>query len=108
MRSVRVNSFFAKLFAMAFAFVCIVAITTSAHARCYTFQESHNGTDLFNPGGGAKTAATKKLMYSIEMWKQKKRIKRVRIGRVSTRCDPWNLDYLLPHHRCYAKARVCY
>ncbi|MEM8744742.1 MAG: hypothetical protein AAGF14_08930 [Pseudomonadota bacterium] len=108
MRSVRVFCNFPRVIAAAFAVSCIVAITTPAQARCYTFQESHNGTDLFNPGGGAKTAATKKLMYSIELWKQKRRIKRVRIGRVSTRCDPWNLDYVLPHHRCYAKARVCY
>ena len=108
MCSVRVNFCLSKFFAVAFAFSCIVATTSPAQARCYTFQESHNGTDLFNPGGGAKTAATKKLMYSIEMWKQKKRIKRVRIGKVSTKCDPWNVEYILPHHRCYAKARVCY
>jgi hypothetical protein len=80
----------------------------SAQARCYTFQESHNGTDLFNPAGGAKTAATKKLMHSIEGWRNKRGIRKVRIGKVSTRCDPWNMKYILPHHRCYAKARVCY
>lgn len=81
--------------------------TSPAEARCYTFQESHNGTDLFNPVGGAKTAATKKLMHSINGWKKKKGIKTVRIGKISHRCDPWNLNYLLPHHRCYARARVC-
>ena len=108
MRSVRVNFCLSSFFAVAFASACIVAITTPAQARCYTFQESHNGTDLFNWDGGAKMAAKKKLMHSIEMWKQKRRIKRVRIGRVSTRCAPWNMDYILPHHRCYAKARVCY
>ena len=79
----------------------------SAEARCYTFQESHNGTDLFNPGGGAKNTATIKLHESIEQWRQKKRIKKVRIGKVKIKCDPWNMDYLLPHHRCYARARVC-
>ena len=78
-----------------------------AEARCYTFQESHNGTDLFNLDGGAKVAARIKLMDSIEAWKQQHRIRRARIGKVRYRCDEWNLDYLLPHHRCFAKARVC-
>jgi len=87
---------------------CIATIATPAQARCYTFRESHNGTDLFNLDGGAKTAATKKLMYSIEMWQEKKGIKKVRVGKVSTTCAPWDIDYVLPHHRCYAKARVCY
>lgn len=79
-----------------------------AEARCYTFQESHNGTDLFNPGGGAKEAARIKLMESIEQWRQKKRLKTPRVGKVIYRCDTWNLNYILPHHRCYAKARACF
>lgn len=78
-----------------------------AEARCYTFQESHNGTDLFNPDGGAKGSAKIKLMESIETWRKNKRIRKVRIGKVKIRCDPWNADYILPHHRCYARARVC-
>lgn len=91
------------------AIIGVVAVNASpAEARCSTFQASHNGTDMFNPVGGAKTAATKKLMYSIDGWKQKKGIKRVRIGKVTTKCDPWNMKLLLPHHRCYARARVCY
>lgn len=94
---------------LAAAFVGIVAMNASpADARCYTFEESHNGTDLFNPVGGAKTAATKKLMYSVDVWKQKKGIKKVRIGTVKTRCDQWKMKLILPHHRCYARARVCY
>ncbi len=55
-----------------------------AAARCYTFQESHNGTDLFNLDGGAKTAATIKLMYSIEWWRKQNGIKKVRIGKMAT------------------------
>lgn len=84
-----------------------VMIPDQAQARCATFQASHNGTDLFNPIGGAKTAARKKLEYAAEQWQQKYNIKKLRYGKVSYRCDPWNLDYILPHHRCYAKARVC-
>ncbi len=82
--------------------------SSPAAARCHSFQESHNGTDLFNMDGGAKTAATRKLLYSIEGWQQQKGIKKVRIGKVATRCEPWDVKYVLPHHRCYARARVCY
>jgi len=94
---------------MMVAVICAAAGHVSpALARCYTFQESHNGTDLFNPEGGAKTAATKKLMHSIELWRDKKGISKVHVGKVSTHCDPWKAKLLLPHHRCYARARVCY
>lgn len=87
----------------------VLAMSASpADARCYTFEQSHNGTDLFNPAGGAKTAATRKLIYSVDVWKQKKGIKKVRVGKVKTRCEAWNMKYFLPHHRCYARARVCY
>jgi|GEM_PF-3005561 len=79
-----------------------------AEARCYTFQESHNGTDLFNPGGGAKEAARIKLMESIDQWRQKNGLSSPRVGKISYRCDPWNTNYILPHHRCYARARVCF
>lgn len=92
--------------------VCFFAVISCfagrAEARCYTFQESHNGTDLFNPGGGAKEAARIKLMESVEQWRTKKRLGPPRVGKISYRCDPWNLNYILPHHRCYAKARVCF
>ena len=104
MRSVR--------FVAGVAGICTIAaillIPERAEAGCATFQESHNGTDLFNPDGGAKTAARIKLMESVEQWRQKKGIRKVRVGKVSYRCDPWNMDYILPHHRCYARARVCW
>ena len=100
----RVSIFVIMSFLIFAGFVSMGA--SPAQARCSTFQESHNGTDLFNPQGGAKTAATRKLMYSIEGWKQQRGIKRVRIGKVSTRCDKWTAKYLLPHHRCYARARL--
>jgi hypothetical protein len=93
---------------VATALGAVVMNVSPAVARCYTFQESHNGTDLFNPDGGAKTAATIKLNSSVEQWQQKKGIKKVRMGKVTIKCKPWNMDYILPHHRCYARARVCY
>jgi hypothetical protein len=103
MRSVR--------FVVGVAAICAVAaivITPErAEARCATFKASHNGTDLFNLDGGAKTAARKKLEYAAEQWQSKYKLKKLRYGKVSYRCDPWNMDYILPHHRCYAKARVC-
>ena len=104
MRAVRIS----KSVLAATIFGAVIMNVSPAAARCYTFQESHNGTDLFNPDGGAKTAATMKLHESIEQWRQKKRINKVRIGKVKIKCDPWNMDYILPHHRCYARARVCY
>ena len=93
---------------VATAFGAVVMNVSPAVPRCYTFQESHNGTDMFNPDGGAKTAATIKLNSSIELWQQKKRIKKVRIGRVRTKCGEWYIKYLMPHHTCTARARVCY
>jgi len=89
-------------------FGVLVTGTSPVEARCYTFQASHNGTDIFNPVGGAKTAATIKLNTSIELWQQKKGIKKVRIGKVTIKCDPWSIKFILPHHRCYAQAQVCY
>lgn len=104
MRSVR----FAAGVAAACFLSGVVTVAGPAEARCYTFQESHNGTDLFNPGGGAKEAARIKLMESIEAWRQKKRLRKPRVGKVRYRCDPWNTEYILPHHRCYARARACF
>ena len=93
------------------AAICVSAavfmMPEQAEARCATFQASHNGTDLFNIEGGAKTEAKAKLMYSAEQWQAKYHLKKLRCGKFKYRCDPWNLDYILPHHRCYAKARVC-
>ena len=103
------RSFGMAVSAVVLCAVAVVALTpepAQAH-RCTIFKASHNGTDMFNPDGGAKGTAIAKLMDSIEMWRQKKGYKRVRIGKVKTRCDPWTLIVVLPHHRCYASARVC-
>ena len=87
--------------------VFVISATEPAEARrCYTFKASHNGTDMFNPDGAAGTA-TNKLHFSIEAWRQEKRIKRVRIGKVRTKCGEWYIMYALPHHTCTARARVC-
>lgn len=94
--------------ALIFGAAGLVLAPGVAEARCYTFQESHNGTDLFNPGGGAQEAARIKLMESIDQWRQKNRLRAPRVGKISYKCDPWNADYILPHHRCYAKARACF
>ena len=100
--------FIASVSAALLAGVFVISTPDSAEARrCYTFKESHNGTDMFNPDGGAKTAATIKLNTSIELWQQKKGIKKVRIGKVKTKCGEWYIKYLLPHHTCTARARVC-
>lgn len=90
-----------------FAFGLLALDVKHAQARCYWFKASHNGTDMFNPDGGAAGTARNKLMYSIEAWKTEKRKKRVRIGRVSTKCGDWYIKYLLPHKTCTARARVC-
>ena len=79
----------------------------SSHSRCKTFRASHNGTDMLNPNGGAVETAKNKLLRSIEFWRQEKRIKRVRIGKIKTKCGEWYIMYLLPHHTCTARARVC-
>ncbi len=104
MHTVRIS----KTVLAAIILAAVVMNVSPAAARCYTFQESHNGTDLFNADGGAKTAATIKLNTSIDLWRQKKGIKKVRIGKVTIKCDPWSIKFILPHHRCYARARVCY
>lgn len=96
--------------------ICVLGLTaaaalvfsSAAEARCRTFEASHNGTDLFNPEGGAKGTARNKMMWAIEKWKKEKGIKKVRIGKIRYRCDPWTGSVIIiPHHRCYAKARVC-
>ena len=88
-------------------FVMVAPESAEAHGRCHTFKASHNGTDMFNPNGGAVETAKNKLLDSIEAWRQEKRIKRVRIGRIRTGCGEWYIMYALPHHTCTARARVC-
>ena len=91
---------------LAGVFVISATESAEAHGGCYTFKASHNGTDMFNPDGAAGTAKNK-LLYSIEAWRQEKRIKRVRIGKVRTKCGEWYIMYALPHHTCTARVRVC-
>ena len=100
--------FDASLSAALMAGVLVISATepAEAHGGCYTFKASHNGTDMFNPDGAVGTA-TNKLLFSIEAWRQEKRIKRVRIGKVRTKCGEWYIMYALPHHTCTARARVC-
>lgn len=86
--------------------IVMIAPDSAEARRCYTFKASHNGTDAFHPDGAAGTA-TDKLMFAINSWKQEKRLKRVRIGKVRTKCGEWYMMYLLPHHTCTARARVC-
>jgi hypothetical protein len=88
-------------------FVMVAQESVEAHGGCYTFKASHNGTDMFNPNGGAVETAKNKLLDSIEAWRQEKRIKRVRIGKIRTGCGEWYIMYALPHHTCTARARVC-
>ncbi len=80
MRSVR--------FVAGVAAICVsaaVIITPErAEARCATFQTSHNGTDLFNLEGGAKTAAKAKLMYSVEQWQKNVASRRFVTARLGT------------------------
>ncbi len=89
------------------ALVTVVMKPEPAQARCRTFQASHNGTDMFNPTG-AVGAATNKLAWQVERWQSAKGIKRVRFGKVRTKCGKWFMKYGLPHKHCVAKARVCY
>ena len=96
---------FLSLAFLAGAFL-VVASDSAEARRCYTFKASHNGTDAFNPEGAAGTAKNK-LHYSIDAWKQKKRLKRVRIGKIRTKCGEWYIMYFLPHRTCTARARVC-
>lgn len=79
---------------------------TAEARRCYTFKASHNGTDAFHPNGAVGTAK-EKLIYAVDSWKQKHRIKRVRIGKIRSKCGEWYIKYFLPHHTCKVKARVC-
>jgi len=84
-----------------------MAAPGSAEAkRCYMFKASHNGTDAFHPEGAVGTAKDK-LVYAVASWKQEKRFKRVRIGKIKSSCSEWYIKYFLPHRTCTVKARVC-
>lgn len=77
------------------------------HARCTMLEASHNGTDMFYDDGAAGTAENK-LLAHVDRLKREKGVKRVRVGRIRTRCGDWFMKYMLPHKTCVAKARVCY
>ena len=89
-----------------FAALLVISPQSAEAHRCHIFKASHNGTDAFHPDGAAGTAKDK-LLYAVDAWKQKYRLKRVRIGKIRTKCGEWYIKYFLPHHTCSAKARVC-
>lgn len=103
----------AKRIAVSMIFAGVVAVAIGAprpaDAACRIWTATHNGTDLFYPkqGGAAGTAANK-LLWQVEQFKKEKRLKRVRVGKISTKCGEWFVKYLIPHKQCVAKARVCY
>ena len=78
-----------------------------ASAVCKTMEGSHNGTNMFHETG-AVGAAINDLLVKVDQMKIEKGLKRVRMGRVRTKCGPWFEKYLLPHRNCVARARVCY
>ena len=89
-----------------FAALLVISPQSAEAHRCHIFKASHNGTDAFHPDGAAGTAKDK-LLYAVDAWKQKYRLKRVRIGKIRTKCGEWYMMYFLPHHTCTARARVC-
>ncbi len=89
--------------------VSVAVAPGTAQAKCRTWTTTHNGTDLFYPNeGGAAGTAANKLLWQVEQWQKEKGIKRVRVGKIRTKCGDWFTKYLLPHKHCTAKASVCY
>jgi hypothetical protein len=84
----------------------VILTPDRAHAVCRTMEASHNGTDMFHETG-AVGAAINKLVAKVDQLKIEKAPRKVRMGRVRTKCGPWFEKYLLPHRHCLAKARVC-
>ncbi len=84
----------------------VIMTPVPAQAKCRTMEASHNGTDMFHESG-AVGAAINKLLAKVEQLRIEKAPRRVRMGRVRTKCGPWFEKYLLPHRRCVARARVC-
>lgn len=87
--------------------VALASLAGPAEARCRTVTQSHNGTDFFYADGAAGTAEHK-LRLAVEEWKKRRGIKKVRIGKITTKCGGWYIKYMLPHKTCTARARVCY
>jgi len=85
----------------------VIMTASPAQAVCRTLEGSHNGTNMFHETGAAG-AAINKLLAKVDQLKIEKAPKRVRMGRVRTKCGPWFEKYLLPHRNCVARARVCY
>lgn len=96
-----------KMTGFAVAISAGLLLPVAAQAACKTMEASHNGTDMFHETG-AVGAAINKLLVKVEKLKVEKAPRRVRMGRVRTKCGPWFTKYLLPHRHCVAKARVCY
>ena len=84
----------------------VTSTPDKARAACKTIEASHNGTDMFHETG-AVGAAINKLLAKVDQLKIEKAPRRVRMGRVQTKCGPWFEKYLLPHRHCVARARVC-
>jgi hypothetical protein len=90
--------------------VCLLAplvASARAQAKCVIVTQTHNGTDFFYSDGAAGTAEYK-VRLSVQEWQKKTGVKKVKIGKISTKCGDWFIKYGLPHKRCIAKARVCY
>jgi len=85
----------------------VMTLPDKAHAACKTMVGSHNGTNMFHETG-ALGAAINDLLVKVDHLKIEKNLKKVRMGRVRTKCGPWFEKYLLPHRHCEAKASVCY
>ncbi len=85
----------------------VSANSSPAMAVCKTMQASYNGTDMFHETG-AEGAATNRLLIQIDALRRQQAPKTVRMGRVSVKCGPWFMKFLLPHKHCVATARVCY
>ena len=102
MRAVRV-----ALCAVIASVFLVMTLPDKAHAACKTMVGSHNGTNMFHETG-ALGAAINDLLVKVDHLKIEKNLKKVRMGRVRTKCGPWFEKYLLPHRHCEAKARVCY
>ena len=93
---------------VALAGALITGVSSSpASAVCRTMQASHNGTDMFHETG-AVGAAQNKLLIKVDALRRQKAPRRVRMGRIRTKCGDWFMKYLLPHKHCVARARVCY
>lgn len=99
----RVQAGLSIVIAIGFIFM---ATPDRAGAACRIMKASHNGTDLFHETG-AVGAAINKLLAKVDQLKIKKAPRKVRMGRVRTKCGPWFQKYLLPHRHCVARARVC-